>query len=412
MSRETILIVEDETLVGLDLKEYLEHLDYFVPAVIRSGEAVVPSVARYRPDLILMDVRLDGSLDGIEAAYRTKAEFDIPVIYLTSYSDADTLRRVALTGPEAFLIKPFDKRELAANIEIALSRAKRGESPGRNLCGAASVDRLYGSDGREYGSPEMPGTMDRQERLLLETSAAEVNSRLIRLLPGKNAAGRGFLVGGFLDPCLSGSGDFYDVFSAGEHTRAFYSLDVMGHGILASFMAFSLREALPALGGAAGGLVSAPADLVRSLYARYYDRGGPGMEAGFFTIAYGTIDTVTGNYGIARAGHPPVLHVEADGSVRVHYTKGAAVGMSADAEIEEVHGRLRPGDRLLAASDGLLAAFGGRLEDSLKGLSDFARDRRRKNLGDFIEAFRGISGKSPADGSKDDSSLLVIERLP
>jgi CheY-like chemotaxis protein len=93
------LVVEDETLVGLELKEDLERLGYFVPEVIESGEAVVQAVARHQPDLVLMDVHLRGSLDGIEAAYQAKAEFDLPVIYLTAYSDAETLRRAAMTSP-------------------------------------------------------------------------------------------------------------------------------------------------------------------------------------------------------------------------------------------------------------------------------------------------------------------------
>src|SRR5512142_119076 len=141
--KETILVVEDETLVGLELKEDLERLGYYVPEVIESGEAVVQAVARLQPDLVLMDIRLRGGLDGIEAAYQAKAEFDLPVIYLTAYSDTDTLRRAALTGPDAFLLKPFDERELAANVELALSRARSSEPLRRELRGAISlVDAL------------------------------------------------------------------------------------------------------------------------------------------------------------------------------------------------------------------------------------------------------------------------------
>ena len=143
MTKETILVVEDETLVGLELKEDLERLGYFVPEVLESGEAVVQAVARHQPDLMLMDIRLRGSLDGIEAAFQAKAEFDLPVIYLTAYSDPDTLRRAAPTGPDAFLLKPFDERELAANVQLALSRAKSGETLRRELRGAISlVDAL------------------------------------------------------------------------------------------------------------------------------------------------------------------------------------------------------------------------------------------------------------------------------
>ena len=418
--KETILVVEDETLVGLELKEDLERLGYFVPEVLESGEAVVQAVARHQPDLMLMDIRLRGSLDGIEAAFQAKAEFDLPVIYLTAYSDPDTLRRAALTGPDAFLLKPFDERELAANVQLALSRAKSGEPLRRELRGAmslvdalaepaliadlegkiahankaavdflkvsdtsllsrvelsrilepgwnepsrklvklqsgeeratgkiASVERLLRSDGREYGSLVVFGSMERRERLLLEASAAEANAALIRLLPAASAAGPGYKVGGFLDPCLSGSGDFFDVFSAGESEIAFYGFDVMGHGILASLMAFSLHDLLPVLGWGRGDSATAPApaEIVRSLYARYGSRGGGAFGGIFFTIAYGTIDEATGEYRVARAGYTPILHLEVGGRMRVHYTKGAAVGVAADAEIEEAKGTLSPGDR-------------------------------------------------------------------
>jgi len=485
MSKETILVVEDETLVGLELKEDLERLGYFVPEVIERGEAVVQAVARHQPDLVLMDIRLRGSLDGIEAAYQTKAEFDLPVIYLTAYSDADTLRRAALTGPDAFLLKPFDERELAANVEIALSRAKSGEPLRRELRGAislidaleepaliadldgriahankaalallrvsdtsllarvelsrildpawrdpgrknvkvqggdpesvgmvASVQRLLRSDGREYGSLVLFGNMERRERLLLEASAAEANSTLTELLPGPDAAGPGYRVGGFLDPCLSGSGDFFDVFSAGEGVTAFYGLDVMGHGIITSLMAFSLHDLLPAMGWGAGLKIPSPAEVVRSLYERYYRSGDGKKGTVFFTIAYGTIESSTGSYSVARAGHTPVLHLEVGGRMHVHYTKGAAVGVMRDTEIEEARGELAPGDRLLVASDGLVAAFGdGLLQSALESLSSFADGLRGAGLEDFVQAFRSHSRKANLEGSKqDDVSLLVIER--
>lgn len=143
MAKATILVVEDECIVGLELKEHLERLGYLVPEVLESGLAVVQAVARLQPDLLLMDIHIRGSLDGIEAAYQAKAEFDLPVIYLTAYSDSETLRRAALTGPAAFLLKPFNERELAANIELALSRARSGEALRRELRGAISlVDAL------------------------------------------------------------------------------------------------------------------------------------------------------------------------------------------------------------------------------------------------------------------------------
>ncbi len=484
MPKETILVVEDETLVGLELKEDLERLGYFVPEVIESGESVVQAVARHQPDLVLMDVRLRGSLDGIEAAYQAKAEFDLPVIFLTAYSDAETLRRAAMTSPDGFLLKPFDERELAANIHIALSRAKSGEMQRRELRGAASlidaleepaliadsggrivhvnaaavrllnvadssalamvqlsrileaapgeqgpgpagpkliggasppvasVQKLLRFDGREYGSLVVFGAMEKRESRLLEASAAEANSALIGYLPGPDAAGPGYRVAGFLDPCLSGSGDFFDVFPVGEGKTAFYGLDIMGHGIIASLMAFTLHDVLPAIGWGSAGRELSPAEVLRSLNERY--SGKSPARSTFFTIAYGVIDNATGEYRAARGGHTPILHLEVGGRMRVHYTKGAAVGVVADAEIEEARGALSPGDRLIVASDGLIEAFGdeGLLDRALERLSAFADGLRGAELEDFVEAFRRKSREEGAKRvSKDDVSLLVIERL-
>jgi len=139
MTSEKILIVEDEPIVALHLKENLERLGYSVPCVVESGSSVVASVARHKPDLLIVDVHLRGGADGIEAAYKAKAEFGLPVIFLTAYSDADTLRRAALASADAFLLKPCDERELDANVKIALARSKGDRAMRRELLGAVSI---------------------------------------------------------------------------------------------------------------------------------------------------------------------------------------------------------------------------------------------------------------------------------
>jgi sigma-B regulation protein RsbU (phosphoserine phosphatase) len=186
----------------------------------------------------------------------------------------------------------------------------------------------------------------------------------------------------------------------------------MGHGVIASLMAFSLRDILPALGGETFGKALGPAEIVRALYERYERGGESAMGATFFTIAYGEIEIASGAYRIARAGYTPVLHLEAGGRMRVHYTKGAAVGVTREAEIEEATGTLASGDRLLVASDGLLAAFGdGLLESSLETLSAFADGFRGAALEAFVDAFRRRSREASAgEAREDDVSLLVIER--
>lgn len=124
MTPSRIMVVEDERIVALHIRQQLEKLGYEVPAVVASGEQALRSIDRDRPDLILMDIRIDGSIDGIETASRVPPEYRIPVVYLTAYSEEATLNRARATTPHGYLLKPFSERELHATIQMALERNK------------------------------------------------------------------------------------------------------------------------------------------------------------------------------------------------------------------------------------------------------------------------------------------------
>ena len=114
-----ILVVEDEAIVGMDIQRRLKNLGYIVPVVVSSGEEAVNKVHENNPDLILMDINLNGKMDGIDATSKIHSFSDIPVIYLTAYTDKKTLERAKITEPYAYIIKPFKDRELQINLEIA-----------------------------------------------------------------------------------------------------------------------------------------------------------------------------------------------------------------------------------------------------------------------------------------------------
>ena len=120
----SILIVEDEAIVALDLKLHLQDLGYTVVALASSADEAVAAVRQHRPSLVLMDVRLHGKGDGIEAAERINRELPTPVIFLTSHSDAQTVQRAASTAPYGYLTKPFQPKEVRAGIEVALAKAR------------------------------------------------------------------------------------------------------------------------------------------------------------------------------------------------------------------------------------------------------------------------------------------------
>ncbi len=115
-----ILVVEDESIVALDIQERLESLGYDVPTPVGSGEKAIVQAGSLRPDLVLMDIQLQGQMDGIEAADHIRRQFGIPVIYLTANADDSTVERAKFTEPFGYVIKPFEERELHTTIEVAL----------------------------------------------------------------------------------------------------------------------------------------------------------------------------------------------------------------------------------------------------------------------------------------------------
>jgi PAS domain S-box-containing protein len=115
-----ILIVEDESIVALNIQSRLEGLGYTVTAIVTSGEEALQSVAENRPDLVLMDIKLQGKVDGIEAARQIRDRFHIPVVYLTAYTNREALERAKFTQPYGYILKPFEARDLSSTIEVAL----------------------------------------------------------------------------------------------------------------------------------------------------------------------------------------------------------------------------------------------------------------------------------------------------
>ncbi len=486
MNRETILVVEDEAFVGEEIKEDLERCGYFVPEVISSGDEVAQAVAAHRPALIIMDVRIEGSLDGIEAAYLANAEFRVPVIYLTAYSDEVSLRRAAATSPEAYLLKPFSERELVANVEIALSKRKsryldrlevsaslldvldfaailcdeegriiKANRPALNLLEAQNEDAIRGQrlsrfierkagtgdanpyflktadgsnpevmvrlepiilpDGDSPGSIAFMEKVSEKERAHLLVSAGMANSALLRLLPSPDAAGPSFDTSGFLLPSPSGAGDFFDAFLIDDGVAAFYNLDVMGHGALATLMAYSLHDLVPNIAEdmrrPTPGTLPKPLDLVVKLNSHYNVE--PGEEAmPFFTIVFGFLDTRNGSFRLIRGGHPPVMLIPASGGHRIFAMGGMAVGVFQAYLAEEGSGTLEPGDRLVVFSDGFLDTFDG--DDygaKIAQLGQLAEEFRSESLAAFVEAVKtAVIARRNSLRFLDDVSMLVIER--
>ncbi|MEQ8468571.1 ATP-binding protein [Coleofasciculus sp. E1-EBD-02] len=124
MVKAKILVVEDERVVALSIQNRLESLGYTVTANVISAEAAIAGIPQNPPDLVLMDIRLKGKIDGIEAAAQMRQQFQLPVVYLTAYNDEETLERAKFTEPYGYLLKPFESKDLSTTIEVALYKHK------------------------------------------------------------------------------------------------------------------------------------------------------------------------------------------------------------------------------------------------------------------------------------------------
>lgn len=120
MVQARVLVVEDEVIVARTIASQLKQLGYIVTGTASSGQVAINKVSENEPDIVLMDIILKGEMDGITAANYIRENLDIPVVFLTAYSDSNTLERAKITQPFGYIVKPFTIKDLQIAIEIAL----------------------------------------------------------------------------------------------------------------------------------------------------------------------------------------------------------------------------------------------------------------------------------------------------
>ncbi len=119
-----VLVVEDDTVLALDIQMRLHILGYEVPAIIATGEEAIAEVEKSQPDLVMMDIMLGGKTEGTEAALEIHRRFRIPIIFLTAYTDDKTIARAKLAEPYGYITKPFDDTSIRIAMDIAVHNAK------------------------------------------------------------------------------------------------------------------------------------------------------------------------------------------------------------------------------------------------------------------------------------------------
>jgi len=180
MDKKRILIVEDELIVAEDLSSVLKKMGYSVPAIARSGEEAIGFAKVIHPDLILMDIKIEGDKDGISTAERIKQELRVPVIYLTAHSDDSTLERAKLTRPSGYVVKPFRERELYAIIEMTFSRFQKNEERLLQDFGKSkNVEKLYLIDNHSITRHGLAQLIEKEKKLVLCGEAENGNQAIV-----------------------------------------------------------------------------------------------------------------------------------------------------------------------------------------------------------------------------------------
>ncbi|MEJ8804409.1 LytR/AlgR family response regulator transcription factor [Pontibacter sp. H249] len=170
MAKVKLLIAEDDVVIAQNLSFSLEEMGYEVCAIVSSGEELLLEVHKYNPDLTILDITLEGKLDGIDTAAMLSKSSKIPFIFMTALSDKETIDRAKQTNPHAYLVKPFDVRTLQSSIEVAIHNA----SLRQQLATAASTEP----------APEPPANEAPANYLLHDTLFLKVRNRLEKVALG------------------------------------------------------------------------------------------------------------------------------------------------------------------------------------------------------------------------------------
>ncbi len=395
MKKARILIVEDEELVALGIRLFLQGVGFEVLPLLSSGEETVERFEELSPDLVLMDIRLEGAMTGIEAAGILRERYRVPVVFLTAYSDSDTMRGARLTSSYGYILKPFDEQTLAAMIAVALRKAEL-------------LKELHAVDGTEArraardsgnGANDRSGSARRAQGWGPASDLVEIDA---------------FRMGGFLLPSALGAGDRFGFFRIDDSHLGLFTADILDYGSSAASRSAFLEGLFDVRGDKllvreADPLV--PRVVVEKLNDRLCAAGDKTGAKAFVALSYGVIDRTTRNLRLVVAGYPPPILQRRGGSIQEIPFQGFAAGVTPQFRVFEQDVTLEPADRLFFFSDGLADCADARSARSAEGrLLGVLGDCRSLDLMESIRCIqRDVQSWQQNGGPEDDVSLMVIQ---
>ena len=182
MAKARIMVVEDEGVVAMQIAETLKGLGYEVPIMAMTGEEAVARLLETEPDLVLMDIHLRGGISGVEAAHRIRQRLDVPIVYLTAFSDSETLDQAQLTEPYGYVLKPFEEKSLHAILQMSLMKHRRTRGMRENgwwmsAVAESMMEAVLICDPKGYvkfANPAAETLLGRKRQEVVETRLSEI----------------------------------------------------------------------------------------------------------------------------------------------------------------------------------------------------------------------------------------------
>lgn len=386
--RGVILVVDDDPAMRVLLRTFLTEWQV---EEATDGESGLARTHELRPDLIIVDWVMP-RMDGAEMVRQLRADPNlshIPVVLLTARSDVEHRAEGYLSGADHFLPKPFEPEELVAIVERAVERSEP-------LTYAAPL--MYALQNR----------VDREDMAQIGEAVSLLAEFQQRMLPPGEVRLGSLVAGASLVPSVMASGDFYDYIPCDEGRSLGFAVgDVSGRGLAAAYFMVMVRTAVRVLARERCGLSDTMSALNQTLLAE--------TPTGWFvTLFYGLADLETSELRYVNAGHCPAIVCRRDGPPELLETTGPALGLFAEHAYPERTCRLRPGDYVVCATDGVIDAV---RTDDLDARYEWIVDVvRRSQSGIPSEIARALVDGARADaqtagGHKDDLTALVLQAV-
>ncbi len=345
MAKARILIVEDEILVARELEARLKSMEFMVEGIASTSEEAIGMVAALLPDIVLMDIVLKGSEDGIATANKIRASHGTPTIYVTAYCDDSTLERAKESDPYGYIIKPFAESELRATLEMALRKRQTDlqlQKAHEELAELAQQLRIKNEE------------LEEELNLAHQMQIAMLPSRFPNVPQGVQPWESALAFSSIYTPSGKISGDFYDVVRVSPNEVGVFICDVMGHNVSAALVTAMIRALVEEFSSKAE--ASDPGKLISHLnkvLSRIFQQNG----AVVFATAFYLIADVTGSkIRYANAAHPSPLYLSpASGEATPIQSipSGPALGLFKDAVYASYERPMAAGDSVMFFTDGL-----------------------------------------------------------